>query len=597
MSQSNDLLVAAQTVMAAAGQPPFALSYGTAGFRSHENKLDAIFVRMGVLAALRAVQTKATVGVMVTASHNPIQDNGVKMIDPDGGMLSPAWEKYAGALAAAPLDSTQALLADIIAKEHISFTDATAAQVIVAMDTRPSSDRLARHILNGASAISGAAHHLGLLTTPQLHHVVRHTNLGPFASASDRKPVYASEAGYYARHREAFLELLAGTSSNATARGPLVLDCAHGIGAPQAAKLAEAFKDILQFELRNKGETAAEAQLLNDGVGAEHAQKERKPPANFGAGEVPLGMRCASLDGDADRLVYHYWRNGPDGSPVWRLIDGDKIATLAAVFIGEQLAHLGLPLTGEPTHAAHGTGDQHTATDGSSATNPTAIEQSGSIAPVSVGVVQTAYANGSSTDYIRNVLKLPVPLAKTGVKFVHTMATQYDIGIYFEANGHGTVLFHDAFLQRLEQMSLAGLTDVQLGARSKLLAASKLINQATGDALSDILFVEAILVLKNWSVVEWDGLYEDKPSYQVKLVVPDRTAIKTCEDETRVTQPLELQTEIDALCAAVDGGRAFVRPSGTEDAVRIYAEARGEVDLARKLGSDVLAATAKVLGM
>jgi phosphoglucomutase len=30
---------------------------------------------------------------MITASHNPIEDNGLKMVDPDGGMMSQEWEK------------------------------------------------------------------------------------------------------------------------------------------------------------------------------------------------------------------------------------------------------------------------------------------------------------------------------------------------------------------------------------------------------------------------------------------------------------------------------------------------------------------------
>lgn len=69
------------------------LSYGTAGFRAKAKLLDAVFLRMGMLAALRSAQTKAVIGVCVTASHNPIEDNGVKMIDPDGGMLARAWEQ------------------------------------------------------------------------------------------------------------------------------------------------------------------------------------------------------------------------------------------------------------------------------------------------------------------------------------------------------------------------------------------------------------------------------------------------------------------------------------------------------------------------
>ena len=30
---------------------------------------------------------------MVTASHNPEIDNGIKIVDPDGGMMSMDWEK------------------------------------------------------------------------------------------------------------------------------------------------------------------------------------------------------------------------------------------------------------------------------------------------------------------------------------------------------------------------------------------------------------------------------------------------------------------------------------------------------------------------
>ena len=39
---------------------------------------------------------------------------------------------------------------------------------------------------------------------------------------------------------------------------------------------------------------------------------------------------------------------------------------------------------------------------------------------------------------------MPVRLAKTGVKYVHHVALEYDVSIYFEANGHGTMLFSDS---------------------------------------------------------------------------------------------------------------------------------------------------------
>jgi hypothetical protein len=99
----------------AAGVPNAAvkLSYGTAGFRARAEHLDAVFLRMGMLAALRSAQTGRAIGVMVTASHNPIEDNGVKMIDADGGMLERAWEKVRAAAAARGRHPTGHVHADL----------------------------------------------------------------------------------------------------------------------------------------------------------------------------------------------------------------------------------------------------------------------------------------------------------------------------------------------------------------------------------------------------------------------------------------------------------------------------------------------------
>ena len=40
----------------------------------------------------------ATIGAVVTASHNPEEDNGVKIVDPMGEMLDASWECHANNL-------------------------------------------------------------------------------------------------------------------------------------------------------------------------------------------------------------------------------------------------------------------------------------------------------------------------------------------------------------------------------------------------------------------------------------------------------------------------------------------------------------------
>jgi len=248
--------------------------------------------------------------------------------------------------------------------------------------------------------------------------------------------------------------------------------------------------------------------------------------------------RCASLDGDADRVVYYFI----DEANVFRLLDGDRIATLAASFIGDLARSAGIAQK------------------------------------LKIGVIQTAYANGSSTDYVEKVLKLPVVCTNTGVKHLHHAALRFDVGVYFEANGHGTVTFSENALKIIR--STEPQSPAQQHALECLRGLTDLINQAVGDAISDMLLVEVILAHKGWTVKEWLGTYTDLPSRLVRVEVPDRSIFKAYDAERKLESPPGLQAKIDALQSQYNKGRSFARASGTEDAVRVYAEAasRSEAD-------------------
>lgn len=159
----------------------------------------------------------------------------------------------------------------------------------------------------------------------------------------------------------------------------------------------------------------------------------------------------------------------------------------------------------------------------------------------------------------------------TGVKHLHHAAEHYSIGVYFEANGHGTVLFSPATQEILTKHEPS--TPAQSTALNHLINLTQLINQTVGDALSDMLLVEVVLAHKSYSGVEWNSLYADLPNRLVKVVVGDRNAFKTEDAERRLVSPPGLQEKIHELVRRYEGGRSFVRPSGTEDVVRVYAEA------------------------
>lgn len=85
--------------------------------------------------------------------------------------------------------------------------------------------------------------------------------------------------------------------------------------------------------------------------------------------------------------------------------------------------------------------------------------------------------------------------------------------------------------------------------------------------------LEAILYDRDLSVQEFAGIYKENPSKLWKIVVKNKDNFKTIDDESRLTNPIELQKDLDKLVAQAEEGKSFIRPSGTEDILRLYCEA------------------------
>jgi phosphoacetylglucosamine mutase len=209
---------------------------------------------------------------------------------------------------------------------------------------------------------------------------------------------------------------------------------------------------------------------------------------------------------------------------------------------------------------------------------------------ISLAIITTAYSNGGFMHYAKREIKLlNLILAKTGVKHLHHKAKDHDIAVYFESNGHGTVFYREKTLAKISEIKNSpNANENDKAILNLLIDFIKAFNPTVGDSLSVVVCAEKCLKMLNFKISDVYNLYENIPSVNMKKVVKDKEIYKTNEDDSRLIQPLEIQSQIDLIVQEYmqDYGRCFVRASGTEDIVRVYAEAKTP-EIAQKISDRV----------
>ncbi|KAH8738993.1 hypothetical protein FG386_003318 [Cryptosporidium ryanae] len=605
------------------------LIYGTAGFRmnynENEERMHKVSILCTLISCLRSLTEKKWVGIMITASHNPICDNGIKIIDITGNILNREYEEICynvinSVNGDSPVEVLFSYYKTKLLIENMNEIDISNSKLMLGFDTRPSSKLILEQIerVVGLFGIRKCLF-FGYTTTPQLHFMVGMANglihsripqaleskleVNKLLTNMEEKDLTTTKYNYnveliskffntyYSYHKHYFAELnslikntFSNNSSNLFSKtncfksikslngglkglnenGKILLDVANGVARYHFQEIEKVFNSQ---EINIKMINGDHPDKLNYCCGAEYIQKNILPPTSYYSDkefDYPSYIDyVASFDGDADRLVYFASNKGSNNI---MLLDGDRLSCCYSLVIISLLNEITANL------------DENKV-------------KSSKIPVLTLGVVQTAYANGASTNYINDLLKklnpnyfkFGVHCVPTGVKSLHRKAEEFDIGIYFEANGHGTVIHNTGFNKWIEEIKkyIHGDNIEEVIHYTHFLENFvNIFNPVIGDAISDLIAFEVTrsFIQNRFGCKFALSLYDDLYAIQDKISLNgDQLSELICDPITErfLIKPKELQDKIDFYINSLDdkSSRAFIRPSGTEKVARIYVEA------------------------
>lgn len=504
------------------------LKYGTSGYRTEPDILP--IGRVSLTAYIRSSTLAGKyIGILITASHNPANENGIKLIDHTGEMFDSTWENIVDKVVNANDKELYNELNRVHRKygNYRSFGDGPPARILLGRDNRESGINLIEKITNTLSHVNCTIHDYGEVTTPQMHWLIGQSNkMNEIVEKEAYLQVFIDFIEECKLNRSIKVDISNGVAWN-------VLNKMNQILIEKGLSFAiESDEEIEQSEEKvsdmsnNSDEEYKNKKIksdffiitnlkgpVNHKCGAQYIQYDQQVPEHL----LDKEGEYVAFDGDMDRVIYFFIKE----KKIIKIFDGDRQASIILLFLHNMINELEMN--------------------------------------VSIGCVLSDYSNMSAVNYCNSIVE--TERGRTGIKNLIKKAKEYDIGVYNEPNGHGGIIFSQKM--------------VDLSKSNKMLELIiKMYVDGHADPLANLLLLEYIKMTNPDSFI---SKYKPHPCRQLVVNVND-TSVVILDKSLNIQQPIALKSMIDNIIST-EKVRVFVRASGTEPLIRIFCEAETDVDV------------------
>ena len=531
------------------------IKFGKSGLCYDEKKLDNIVFRVGIISSILSMSKNGLpMGIMITGGYNKNSYNKIIISSEKGQILTIEEEQYFEELINSNnlIESINAILSKLKPSQGKSI-------IVIGIDNILSSKKLSEILIKGLKCIENCSFNLyNDIPFPSLFFLTFLNQMAFQKIGLKYKMIFVPQDNYWIYLNHCFNKFISyynmvfKNKQNNNKENNIIenkyeneicIDLSHGIGSLYKNQILNIFnnkENNFQLKINFINDNTIIDNDNNYGIKSIFQNKIPKCKKD----KYSSIIKSASLSSDLGSIIYYIDdNNNLNKNEKIKIIKGEKIIILYCKILNFLIDSFSKNLKIKFYEM------------------------------IKMGIITSLYSNMAFISFCeKNLNNYKLSCVKTGNKNLQKESKKFDISICYEYNGQGSIYINDELSIKFGKLSCL----IETSKDSQIIELFQnfitLFNSTTCDGISNLLIIESILKLMNLSLKDVYNFYEEKPYKMIDIEIKEKNKYLNNDDGSKLIEPKEIQKKIDEITSKYKNSRILIRPSETEECLRVYIE-------------------------